>query len=138
MIAKAKIHPASKAISNPKQEMFCQLFSGNVSGEFTGSGLHSYREAFSFDITTKKGNACARASASTLLKNPKIYKRINHLIQIELSEMTSDSQLSLCIMQCDDMKVKIAAIKHYDDIQGRITKKIEHSGKVALLPPVVE
>lgn len=107
-----------------RQEKFCQLFASDA--EFFGNGVQSYIEAYNIDTSKKGAYAGARASASILLTKPNILARINELLESAvLNDEFVDKQLSFLISQNADFSSKIAAIREYNALKKRITKKIE-------------
>lgn len=109
---------------NPKQERFCQLYAGDE--EFFGNGVQSYIEVY--DPDTSKPNwyktACSRASE--MLSNPKVFNRINNLLEESgLNDAFVDKQLLFVINQHADFKSKVAAIREYNKLKQRITDKSE-------------
>lgn len=112
-------------LDNPKRELFCQLYATNR--EFFGNGTQAYIEAYDIDITSRKGAyAAARASASDLLTNANILKRIDELLELgPLNDQNVDRQLGFLIEQNADYSNKMAAIREYNALKTRVTKKIE-------------
>lgn len=109
---------------NAKQEMFCQLYASDR--EFFANGTQSYIEAYG--INTSKPNAynAARSSASDLLSNPNILRRINEILEGgNLNDTFVDKQLEFIITQNADFSSKIAAIREYNKIKTRIVDKSE-------------
>lgn len=105
---------------NPKQERFCQLY---VSKEFFGNGVQSYMEAYNIP---PDGYNAARVSASDLLTNPNICRRINDLLDSAgLNDEFVDKQLLFLITQNADLSQKNAAIREYNKLKSRITERIE-------------
>jgi len=65
-------------------------------------------------------------SASRLLTNVKILERINELLEKEgLNIPFVDKQLKFLITQHADFGTKLGAIREYNKIQKRITKKVD-------------
>ena len=113
-----------KHLLNPKQEMFCTLYASDR--EFFGNGTQAYIEAYNIDVKKKGAYDGARASAYGLLTNPHILVRINELLESAvLNDEFVDKQLAFLISQNADMKTKIAAIKEYNGLKQRVTKKID-------------
>ncbi len=103
---------------NPKQSLFCELYA--TSEEFFGNGVKSYIKAYDCAYST------AEANASVLLGNTRICEYINSLIELNgFNDQHVDKQLSMMINQHADPRVKIAAIKEYNILKQRITKKVE-------------
>lgn len=115
----------------PQQELFCQLYASDR--EFFGNGTQAYIEAYDVKPT---GYNAASASASRLLSNAKITKRINEIFEAGgLNDAFVDKQLEFMITQFSDYKSKISAIKEYNALKQRITQKLDmkHSGTVSLV-----
>jgi hypothetical protein len=118
---------------NLEQEMFCQYFTSPT--EFFGNGVQSYASAYNVDLNTKSGYNSAKSSATRALKNPKILRRINDLLEAAgLNDVNVDKQLYLLVNQSADFKAKLGAIKEYNKLKQRITDKVEHTIK----PPVTK
>lgn len=108
---------------NPKQELFCKLY---VSREFFANGTQAYIEAYDVDLTKKNAYNSARSSASDLLTNPSILKRINQLVELEgLNDAFVDKQLTLLITQNADLGAKASGIREYNKLKTRITDKLD-------------
>lgn len=109
---------------NPKQELFCQLYATDK--EFFGNGVQSYIEAYGIDVSEKGAYNGAKASAFNLLTNTDILNRINELFEARgLNDTFVDKQLEKLITQDADFKSKLGAIKEYNALQQRVTKKLQ-------------
>lgn len=118
---------------NLEQELFCQYFTSPT--EFFGNGVQSYASAYNVDLNTKSGYNSSKSSATRALKNPKILRRINDLLEAAgLNDVNVDKQLYLLVNQNADFKSKLGAIKEYNKLKQRITDKVEHT----LKPPVTK
>jgi len=117
-------------LNNPNQELFCQLYASNK--EFFGNGVASYVEAYHINLQKKGAYASARSSASDLLTNPNILKRIDELMEIYINNQVVDKELAFVILQKADLSSKVAAIREYNKLKQRIIEKIEHSGELAI------
>lgn len=105
---------------SPKQLMFCELFASDR--EFFGNGTESYIEAYDVDLTKKGAYNGARASASRLLTNANILKKINELLDLEgFNDVAVDKQLKFVIAQNADLSSKVAGIREYNKLKSRIT-----------------
>ena len=108
-----------------KQKRFCELY---VSQDFFGNGTQSYIEAYGIDMNKKNAYNTARVCASENLAKPNIIAYINQLLEDGgLNDSHVDKQLLFVINQHADFPSKVAAIKEYNKVRGRITNKIEHS-----------
>lgn len=104
-----------------QQELFCEFYAGDE--ELFANGVKSYMKAYP-DTTY----AAARSSSSALLTNPNILARINELLEMGvLNDGFVDKQLSFLINQNMELGTKLAAIKEYNALKSRITKKVEIS-----------
>lgn len=116
---------------NARQERFCQLYA--TDREFFGNGVETYLEVYEIDRSKSNWYKTACACASKLLSNAKVYNRINDLLDKNgLNDAFVDKQLLFLIQQQEDKKAKVAAIKEYNNLKQRITKKIDikSDGKV--------
>lgn len=115
---------------NPKQEKFCLNY---VTQEFFANGVKSYADAYGIDLTKPGKYQQAQVSASDLLLNPMVLKRINELLDLAgLNDAFVDKQLTFVIMQNSDLGSKVAAIREYNKLRQRITDKmkVEHTGNI--------
>jgi len=112
---------------NPKQELFCQLYSSDR--EFYGNGVEAYAEAYGLDIKNPRTYKVAQVSASHQLSKVIICNRINELLEDGgLNDQFVDKQLKMLITQHEDKHVKLASIREYNKLKKRITEKFE--GKI--------
>ncbi|MDD5501184.1 MAG: hypothetical protein PHH57_05830 [Candidatus Omnitrophica bacterium] len=109
-------------LGNQRHEAFCRLYATNQ--ECFGNGTRDYVAAYGIDMQKKGAANSARASASKLLKNAIILARISFLLDSGFSDLQSDKQLAFLVAQNADLKVKIAAIKEYNALRGRIQRKL--------------
>lgn len=108
----------------PKQEEFCKLYA--TDREFFGNGVQAYIEAYGVDTNKPNYFKTAAACASRLLTNANILDRINELLELRgLNDAFVDKQLELLITQNADLKVKVSAIKEYNALKARVTKKLQ-------------
>lgn len=118
---------------NAKQELFCQLYA--TDREFFGNGVESYVEAYGIDLNKKGAYGSARATASRLLTNANILKRIDELLEVKgLNDQAVDKELAFVIVQKADLGSKVAAIREYNKLRQRITEKIDHTTNGKELP----
>ena len=102
---------------NPKQELFCKSFA--TDRDCFGNGVQAYIKAYS----TKKKKVdylSARVNAHKLLTKANICDRIRELIDIYISNEVVDKELGMVILQYDDLSAKIAAIREYNKVKGRL------------------
>lgn len=111
---------------NPKQKRFCELFASDK--ELFGNGVQSYAEAYGIDLSVRGSYSAAVAAASRLLTNVKILDEINRIFEFRgLNDVFVDKQLEKLITQDADFKSKVAAIREYNSLKGRIIKKLDHT-----------
>jgi len=106
-----------------KERLFCNLF---VSKEFYGNGVQSYIKAYDVDLEKKNGYNWAKQQACDKLKNPRILKLINQLLDdAGLNSSYVDKQLLFLITQNSDMRAKMSAIQEFNKLNQRLTDKRE-------------
>lgn len=104
-----------------KQERFCQLYATDV--EFFGNGTQSYIEAYNIPPS---GYNSARAEAAKSLSKPSILARITEIMEVtELNDAAVDKHLAFWISQKSNPQAAVTAIKEYNSLKQRITKKID-------------
>jgi hypothetical protein len=109
----------------PKEELFCKNF---VSREMYGNGVESYANAYNIDLTDKKKYRVAGVEAHRMLKKPKLYKRINELLDdAGFNDAHVDKRLLHWINQSAEGATSVRAIQEYNKLKQRITEKIEHT-----------
>lgn len=110
---------------NQQQELFCQYYV-NADRELFGNGTRAYIEAYDVDLTKKGAYMVAAANASRLLKNAKVIARVNELLETGgFNDENVDKQHLFLINQHADLKTKMSAIKEYNELKQRITKKLD-------------
>lgn len=129
-----------------KQEKFCKLYT--MPGETFGNGTISYLLAYGYDLDTYSDKReidengkeipltsdrerCYQVSASCasrLLRNEKIIKRNRQLLVAQLTDELADSKLTEHIIKARS-DVSLNAVKHYNDLKGRIVKKMDITSK---------
>lgn len=113
---------------NLNQERFCELYASDR--EFFGNGTQAYIEAYGKEAGDYE--ACRRA-ASRLLTNVDILKRIDeYLDDIVMNDQHADKQLGFWMTQKDNPTAAMAAIREYNALKQRITKKLKLEGD----PPI--
>lgn len=137
-----------------KQEIFCQNYAGMSERSMMANATLSYLNAFGIDTPTTKVRyratpksakhpngipshwdytseyKYARVNGSRLVANANIRVRIHQLFKILFSNDIVDNELLKVIMQDMDPKAKVMGIKEFNELRGRITKKIKLSGGV--------
>lgn len=119
----------------PKQISFCDLYASDR--EFFGNGVQSYMEAYGLDIN-KKNYQIAKSEAYKNLTKPHLLEYINAIYETRgLSEAFVDKQLEKVINQDADFKSKVAAIKEFNKLKGRIIQKTENLNKTVTIGAVL-
>lgn len=109
---------------NPKQLAFCELYASDQ--EFFGNGAQSYAAAYGIDLSVRGAYATAVVNASRLLTNAKVLNKINDIFESRgLNDSFVDKQLEKLITQDADFKSKLGAIKEYNSLKQRVTKKLD-------------
>lgn len=114
---------------NPRQELFAQLYA--TDREFFGNGVQTYIEVYEPNQSKPNWYKSACASASQLLSNINVCKRINELLEDGgLNDQNVDKQLMFLINQFDDKGAKIAAIREYNKLKARIIEKLDVNARI--------
>jgi hypothetical protein len=135
------------ATLNPQQELFCQYYTKN--SETFSNGVFSYAAAYGINLEdlseespgndpeTKKPiqspfkvqyHICGACSAK-LLKKAKIQDRINQLMNEMLTEEMADAELAWVLRQRKDIPSKVAGLREFNKLKGRIVERKELTGK---------
>ena len=112
-----------------EQEKFCQSYV-SYDLETFGNGVRSYLNAYgpSYLVKNKKemSYSTAQGCAFDLLRKPKIFNRINELLEIGgFNNENVDKQHLFLINQCSDLRTKMSAIDSYNKLKRRIDNKLE-------------
>jgi len=115
-----------------KQELFCQTFATKW-GLF-GNWVQTYIEVYNPDKSKWTWYKTACSTASQILSNLKVIKRINELLEEWwLNDVEVDKQHKFLIEQHTDLSTKMRAISEYNKLKARITSKLEVSWSISLL-----
>jgi len=107
-----------------KDRKFCELYT--TTREFFGNGVQAYAEAFDKDLGNKGQYKVCKTLASRLLTKVDLLAYINELLEgIGLNEAHVDKQLAFLITQYADFGAKLGAIKEFNALRQRITKKFK-------------
>lgn len=113
---------------NYNHERFCQIWTTDV--EFFGNGVKSYGLVYGLDLSDQKEYHVAKACAARLLTNAILLERIGELIEVFITDQLVDKELGTVIKQNADFSSKVAAIREYNRVKGRITNKVKVSGSL--------
>ena len=108
---------------NPLQRKFGKLYASER--EFFGNGVQAYAKAYGIDLSTRGAYQSAKSAASRLLTNVNLLAYINELLEVVLNEAHVDKQLAFLVTQNADFGAKLGAIKEFNALRQRITKKFE-------------
>jgi len=109
---------------NKKQELFCQTFA--TKWALFGNWVRTYIEVYSPNMTKPNRYKTACSTASEILSYPKVYKRINQLLEEDwLNDVEVDKQHKYLIEQQVDLWVKMRAIDSYNKLKQRMEDKIK-------------
>lgn len=73
----------------------------------------------------------AKSAASRLLTNVNLLAYINELLKVVLNEAHVDKQLAFLITQNADFGAKLGAIREFNALRQRVTKKFEGTMSLA-------
>lgn len=127
----------------PKQERFLRNYTH--SEEFFGNGTLSYADAYGYDLENadrtrekdENGDSISGTSqydkihkqcsacASRMLSNVRITPHLNRLFNEMLNDERVDRELAKLIVDPHDRTAKLGAIREYNSLRQRITKKID-------------
>lgn len=115
----------------PQQELFCKWYT--TRGATFGNQTLSYAQAYEYDlpvdengkiiVNSKPYNVCA-SNGSRVYFDSRVQSRIKQLLIQVLDDETVDARLSEILTGGQESN-SIQAIKHYSELKGRITKKID-------------
>ena len=108
---------------NPLQRKFGKLYASER--EFFGNGVQAYAKAYGIDLSTRGAYQSAKTCAWRLLTNVDLLAYINELLEVVLNEAHVDKQLAFLLTQNVDFGAKRGAIKEFNALRQRITKKFE-------------
>lgn len=118
---------------NPKQLEFCRLYI--TKGDTYASGFKSYAAAYDIEIPIMEGEdnkaeyrsaeyKVAVAAGSRLLHDKRIQDKIKELLLEKLTDEHVDARISDIIQGGKDAD-SVQAIKVYNDLKQRVTKKLD-------------
>ncbi len=114
---------------NPLQRKFGKLYASER--EFFGNGVQAYAKAYGIDLSTRGAYQSAKSAASRLLTNVNLLAYINELLEVALNEAHVDKQLAFLITQNADFGAKLGAIREFNALRQRVTKKFEGTMSLA-------
>lgn len=119
----------------PCEELFCQYYVKDK--DLMGNKIRSYMKAF--NVPENKYNS-ASSNINYIINKEHIILRIDELLKEtygkDLNDNTVDRHLLFVIMQNFDLNAKVAGIREYNRIKGRVTHKISVTPE--LPKPIIE
>lgn len=115
----------------PQQELFCIWYT--TPGDTFCHGTLSYAEAYEYELPVRKDNSidtetseykACKANASRLMFKTEVREKINGLLLEQFNEKTADAKVAE-IMQRGKDSDALQAVKIFNDLKQRITKKID-------------
>lgn len=131
--------PTEKPL-NPKQELFCQLYSNQLFGNATLSysaaygirldnlsheAKHDKKGKFIEESPYQKKYDMCSVCGSQLLRNPKITTRYRQLLRERMKPEEVDSEHAKIIFQDEDVGAKLGGIREYNRVNGRVMEKVD-------------
>ena len=120
-----------KPLLNPQQEQFCINYTSK--GDFYSNAVLSYADAYGFvlklredgkvDYTQPEYNTC-NVSAIRLLQTAKIKERIQNIYLEYFNDNAMDARVSEIALKGNEAN-SIQAVKIFNDLKQRITKKLD-------------
>lgn len=137
---------------NDKQVKFCELYAnGSQEDEIPiGNGIQAYAKAYEINLAKPGAYNTAKSNAHRLLTNQNVLDYINHIFEhCGLNDADVDQQLLFAIKQNADFGSKVAAIKHYNELKGRVKKQegntllqfninLQSSGEATEMQPAID
>ncbi len=137
-------------LEDPKQDLFCSIYTTNTLPNFWGNGQNSYEFAYghseriraldeliadpkkrkkqtlkSLEKQIKNIKHVCAVSAAQLLIRPDIKKRCDFLLDSLAAHNIVDRELLYVIQQRKNLEAKVSAIQHHDKREARIREKID-------------
>jgi|GEM_PF-4586778 len=106
-----------------KEKLFCEYYTNN--NDLRGNGVQCYAKAYKMNLAQPGKYNTAKTGASQLLSKPNVLNYIRAIFENDgLNDEVVDGELLFTIRQNADFGSKVAAIKVYNELKGRI-KKVE-------------
>lgn len=120
-----------RRLIKPEHEKFCIAYT--TPGEFAGNAYKAYAYAYDIEIPKREDGKYdskskeyqkAQSSGSRLLLHPDVQDRMKELYLEYMNDRNVDARLGEIVRRGRDTD-SIQAIKIYNDLKGRITKKMD-------------
>jgi hypothetical protein len=124
---------SQEIILNPEQDIFCGVYT--TPGETFCNGVKSYAVAYGYllplredgEIDTKSAEYMAcKANGGRMMFNDKIRLTIQNKLLEQFNDKTVDARTSQILLSGRDSD-SLTAIKMYNELKQRITKKVDVS-----------
>ena len=107
----------------PKQRDFLHLFYDRNSPTYSNA-FQSYMEAYNKEYGNRKHENTARVNACKFLKEKKALLYARHMKKgLILTDEIADEELAWVALQDENLSAKINAIKHNNEMKGRLAAK---------------
>lgn len=107
---------------NDRQKLFCDIYANDT--ECRGNGVQAYAKAYNINLAVPGKYNVAKVAACNLLQKPAILSYIKLIFDnTGLNDVDVDLELLFAIKQNSDFGSKVAAIKVYNELKGRIKKQ---------------
>ena len=111
---------------NPKQKRFSEIYINPEESKNFGNLTLAYQEAYDIDKTKKGWYDVCSVNGSRLIRNAKIIAYTNFLLGLQgLNDAFVDNELLYVLKQREDLPSKMAAVREWNKVKGRITDRIE-------------
>lgn len=116
---------------NPEQEIFCMAWTSQ--GDTFHNNTKSYAEAYGYNLplredggvdTTSAEYLACKANGGRMMFNPSVRTMIQELFLKQFNEKVADARTSEIMIHGKDAD-SLQAIKIYNDLKQRVTKKID-------------
>lgn len=130
---KLMMRDKQEIILNPEQDIFCSVYA--TPGETFCNGVKSYAVAYGYilplrddgEIDTKSAEYLAcKANGGRMMFNDKIRLTIQNKLLEQFNDKTVDARTSQILISGKDSD-SLTAIKMYNELKQRITKKVDVS-----------
>lgn len=130
-MAKKELLVSDEHVLTPQQELFVTVYT--TRGEYFFNGVHAYAEAYGYDLPLRQdgtvdvnsGDYCTcKVNASRLLREEYMKRAVRNKLLADFNEKVVDARLQEILINGKDTD-SLQAIKIFNDIKQRITKKID-------------
>lgn len=117
----------------PVNEKFVRLYLSGM------NGTQAYLKAKGWNANDSNKYLVASACSSRLLANAKVCQRIRQLMDLSgFNEDGADKELNFLMSQHNDLKTKLGAIKHFNELKKRAGAKNVFQGNTFNLANILQ